>query len=369
MYKNVKYPEAAKKEGLEGTVVVDFVVQEDGSLTKFKVLKDIGGGCGEEAVRVMKMMPKWIPGKKDGKAVSVNFKLPVKFKLTDEDKAINLPKPDKVYGEEVYVVVEEMPEFPGCSDLADGFERKDCSKKKLIEFIYSNVKYPKDAHAKGIEGKVVVKFIVDTEGNVIKPNIIKNPGEGLGDEVLRVINLMNDMPEKWIPGKQQGKKVNVALTLPVVFKAEKKDDLKMKPSGNQNLKLEHFNAFPNPTNGNLNIEISEVIFPTSIKITDINGREIYSKKIDKVDAGTIKINDIDVSNAAKGNLFYRSGTRWKNCFQKNRCTIILIIDLTLKSVAKLIAALFFIPLRNSFVIWKKVRSIHFPCQKKIHFRL
>ena len=98
------------------------------------------------------------------------------------------------------------------------------------------------------------------------------------------------------------KNVNVVLTLPVVFKAEKKENPKPEISGKNTLELAHFNAFPNPTNGNLNIELGEVDFPTTIKITDINGREIYSKKIEKVDTGTIKINDIDVSNAAKGNL-------------------------------------------------------------------
>ena len=124
-------------------------------MASFKILKEIGGGCGEESVRVMKMMPKWIPGKKDGKAIAVNFKLPVKFKLDGEDKVINLPKTN-VHDEEVFVVVaEEMPVFPGCSDIEDGFEKSKCSKQNLFEFIFSNVKYPKEAHEKGIEGKVL----------------------------------------------------------------------------------------------------------------------------------------------------------------------------------------------------------------------
>jgi len=302
MSNNLKYPEAAKKQGIEGTVFIDFVVKEDGSLANFKILEEIGGGCGDEALRVMQMMPKWIPGKFEGKPVSVKFKMPVKFKLPAEDKAENISD------QEVFMVVENMPVFPGCAGIEDGFEKKKCSNKHLFEFIYSNVKYPKDALKKGIEGKVLVKFVVDKDGNVMKPSLVTDPGVDLGKEVLRVINLMNEMPEKWTPGQQGGKNVSVAMTLPVVFKAEKKNDSKpdypkMDASNNQTLELEHFNAFPNPTNGNLNIEIGDVKFPATIKITDINGREIYSKKIEKVDAGTIKITDIDVSNAAKGNLF------------------------------------------------------------------
>ena len=308
IYKNIKYPEEAKKEGLEGIVVIDFTVKEDGILTGFKIIKDIGGGCGTEAMRAMKMMPKWIPGKSEGKPVAVNLKIPVKFKLDGEDKVISLPQSDEsTLGEEVFVVVEEMPEFPGCAEIAAGKERKMCSNKRLFEFIYSNVKYPKEAHANGIEGKVIAKFVVNKHGNVIKPEIVNNPGGGLGDEVLRVINLMNDMPEKWIPGKQRGQNVNVLLTLPVVFKTEKKDSAKPNAQdlerSKNTLELERFNAFPNPTSGSLNLEVGEVTFPTTIRITDINGREVYSKRIEKVDFGTIKINDIDVSGAAKGNLF------------------------------------------------------------------
>ncbi len=308
IYKNIKYPEAAKKGGHEGIVVIEFVVKEDGSLADFKILKDVEGGCGVEALRVMKTMPVWIPGKHKGKAVSVNLKIPVKFKLDGKDKVINLPSTDSNFDDEVFMVVENMPVFPGCSDIEDGFEKKKCSNKNLFEFIFSNVKYPKEANEKGVEGKVIVKFIVDEEGNVIKPEIVKDPGEGLGDEVLRVINLMNEMPEKWTPGQQGGKNVNVALTLPVAFKAEKKEDTKpdypkTEASKNQTLELSHFNAYPNPSNGNLNLELGEVNFPTTIKITDINGREIYSKKIDKINTGTVKINDIDISSAAKGNLF------------------------------------------------------------------
>lgn len=304
IFTNIKYPEAAKKGGHQGTVVIDFVVKEDGSLIDFKILKDVEGGCGEEAIRVMKMMPKWIPGKAERKPVSVNFKIPVKFKLDGDDKASNAPKTDEKSGEdEVFVAVEQMPEFPGCAGIEDGVERNQCSNKHLFEFIFSNVKYPEEAHKNGIEGKVIVKFVVDKEGNVIKPELLKDPGAGLGKEVLRVINLMNEMPEKWTPGKQGGKNVNVSLTLPVAFKAEKKDDAKPDISANQTLELQHFNAFPNPTTGNLNLEIGEVNFPTTVRINDVNGREIYTRTFEKTDTKTIKINDIDVSKAPKGNLF------------------------------------------------------------------
>ena len=79
--KNVKYPQIARESGIQGRVFVNFVVEPDGSVSNVKVLRGIGGGCDEEAVRVVKSMPKWRPGKQRGKAVRVSFNLPVNFKL------------------------------------------------------------------------------------------------------------------------------------------------------------------------------------------------------------------------------------------------------------------------------------------------
>lgn len=79
--KNIKYPMMAREAGIEGRVFVNFVVEPDGSISHVKVLRPIGGGCDEEAVRVIESMPKWNPGKQRGTAVRVSFNLPVKFKL------------------------------------------------------------------------------------------------------------------------------------------------------------------------------------------------------------------------------------------------------------------------------------------------
>lgn len=79
--KNVKYPAIAKDAGIQGTVYVSFVVFTDGTIRDVKVLRGIGGGADEEAVRVVKSMPKWKPGKQRGKSVKVQYNLPIKFTL------------------------------------------------------------------------------------------------------------------------------------------------------------------------------------------------------------------------------------------------------------------------------------------------
>ena len=81
--KNMRYPQAAKDDDLQGEVFVQFVVEKDGTITNPKVMQDIGGGCGEEALRVVSMMPKWKPGSQRGKTVRMNFTLPFIFQLEE----------------------------------------------------------------------------------------------------------------------------------------------------------------------------------------------------------------------------------------------------------------------------------------------
>jgi protein TonB len=78
---NIKYPQMARESGIQGRVFVTFVVEKDGSVTDVRVLRGIGGGCDEEAIRVIKNMPKWVPGKQRGKPVRVQFNMPILFKL------------------------------------------------------------------------------------------------------------------------------------------------------------------------------------------------------------------------------------------------------------------------------------------------
>lgn len=79
--KNMKYPNVAKRLGIEGRVIVQFVVGKDGSINDVKVLRGIGGGCDEEAVRVLGKSPAWKPGKQRGKAVKQRMVIPIVFKL------------------------------------------------------------------------------------------------------------------------------------------------------------------------------------------------------------------------------------------------------------------------------------------------
>lgn len=129
------------------------------------------------------------------------------------------PPPPPPAAEEIFQVVEDMPRFPGCENEPKE-KRIDCANQKLLQFIYKNIKYPPIAKENGIEGTVVIQFVVDQSGTITDATIVKDIAGQCGQEALRVVQLMNNMGEKWIPGKQRGRPVKVRYTLPVKFRLE-----------------------------------------------------------------------------------------------------------------------------------------------------
>ena len=102
--------------------------------------------------------------------------------------------------QKVYEVVDQMPEFPG-------------GMPAMIEFLQNNVKYPADAEKQKVEGRVLVSFVVETDGSVSDVQVMKKAFPSLDAEALRVAKAMPN----WTPGKHQGKLVRVHYTLPISF--------------------------------------------------------------------------------------------------------------------------------------------------------
>lgn len=240
IYSQIKYPAAARKAGIQGRVIVKYTVLKDGTVANARIEKEIGGGCGEAALKVIKALPKMIPGIKDGKAVGVEMLIPVQFKLdggakqtqkqavekVKTEKAANsseeitvigfTPKSKKSTDGVVFNVVEEMPRFKNedCEKMVGQLDRKKCAESEMLQFIYTNIKYPSAARDAGIQGRAIIKFTVQKDGSVADAKILRNPGGGCGEEAQRVVNSMPN----FVPGKQKGKAVNVHYTLPVSFK-------------------------------------------------------------------------------------------------------------------------------------------------------
>ena len=130
------------------------------------------------------------------------------------------PPPPAPEEEEIFKVVEEMPRFPGCENEATTEAKKACADKKMLEFIYKNIKYPAIARENGVEGTAVITFVVEKDGTVKEARIVRDIGAQCGQEALRVVNMMNESNLKWTPGKQRGRSVRVQFNLPVRFKLE-----------------------------------------------------------------------------------------------------------------------------------------------------
>ncbi|MCP4443328.1 MAG: M56 family metallopeptidase [Aureispira sp.] len=112
--------------------------------------------------------------------------------------------------------VEQIPMFPGCLNTGE-VAQQTCSNQKLMTFISNKLKYPQTAKKNKTEGRVIISFIVDTDGSIKNAKIVRNIKDGCGAEALRIVNSMNDMPQKWTPGKKNGKNVAVRMVLPFSF--------------------------------------------------------------------------------------------------------------------------------------------------------
>lgn len=121
--------------------------------------------------------------------------------------------------DEPILVPDQMPRFPGCESTDLSREaRSKCAAGKLLEYIYDNLKYPTLARVNDIEGLVVIRFVVNKKGLIDNISILKDIGAGCGKAAESVVKSMNLMDQKWTPGLQKGRPVNVIYTLPVKFK-------------------------------------------------------------------------------------------------------------------------------------------------------
>ena len=129
----------------------------------------------------------------DDKDVEIEIKASVEQVVEEEETE-----------EEIFMVVETMPEFPG-------------GQAELFKYLSENVKYPVIAQENGIQGRVICQFVVNKDGSIVDVEVVRSGGDAsLDKEAVRVIKSM----PKWKPGKQRGKAVRVKYTVPVNFKLQ-----------------------------------------------------------------------------------------------------------------------------------------------------
>ena len=120
------------------------------------------------------------------------------------------------YTGDIYMVVENMPRFPGCEKQGafTASQLKSCADMKMIKYIYDMLEYPQEAKEYEVEGTLFVRFVVEKDGNLTNFQITRSLGFGCDEEALRIVKSF----PKWIAGKQRGEPVRVQFDLPIKFK-------------------------------------------------------------------------------------------------------------------------------------------------------
>lgn len=217
--KNVRYPEEARKNNIEGRVILSFIVNKEGRVVDPQVVRGVSPELDQEALRVIGQMGKWTPGKQRGVPVNVKYTLPISFRnqkslpasqpKTSTENTQTAPAPVSASTTSadkenlIFTVVEDMPKFPG-------------GENEMMRFIAKNIKYPVIAQENGIQGRVIVQYVVTKTGKIQDVAVVRGVDPSLDAEAVRVIKSMPD----WIPGKQRGVPVNVKYTSLVTFRLQ-----------------------------------------------------------------------------------------------------------------------------------------------------
>jgi len=212
----------------EEPISADELVMAEYQLPEYLPAKGPPAGVKKEEVKTEKLKPvKEKTTKKTSETPKVAKENPVEEKsdqteIEDSDQEEgNSGKAETGTGtgDEIFGFVSNMPLFPGCENVEWGYsERKKCSDKKLRDFLKYNLRYPALALKNKTEGTVLVQFIVEKNGYVSDVKILQDIGDGCGAEARRVVEMMNNMNQRWSPGLQKGQvPVRVQYTLPVVF--------------------------------------------------------------------------------------------------------------------------------------------------------
>jgi TonB family protein len=185
----VKYPTEAMRRKIEGWVSVNYTINTDGSVSNITSVLPVNSLLIDEVKRVIETSPRWESPKNKETGKPFNSGVTLKFKL-----------PDKIIKDAPCDYVGEMPMYPG-------------GEVELLSFLKNNTRYPEKARAEKIAGKVILKFIVTTEGNSEGISVLKGLHPLLDAEAIRVVGLLKG----WKPGMLAGTPVNTWYMIPVSF--------------------------------------------------------------------------------------------------------------------------------------------------------
>ncbi len=216
-------------------VTARFTIRADGQMEpEAEVVRTIGPEYGRAVRLLLRQMAsdtsiRWTPGERSGQVVDTEVFLFVPLEIFEQACLSNPklltppppppPPPPIIRCSEIFKWVPNMPRFPGCEGLADRSDREKCAKEQLNAYLQSNIQYPEEAVRLGIEGTAKIRFIVEKDGTVSSETIVRDPGGGLGEEALRIVQSMRQQGIQWvISGRSGSRAVDVQFIVPVVFR-------------------------------------------------------------------------------------------------------------------------------------------------------
>ena len=206
---NLKYPEISARNKVQGKVEINCVVAKTGVIEKVIVMTSLDPYCDAEAVRLVKNMPRWIPGNINGVPSDMHRVIVVDFKKNTDQRVATTADFNSIVtcggienkdSETIFTVVEQMPQFHG-------------GVVAMKQFIAKNIKYPELSKKDKIFGNVYVRFVVSKDGKLCDAQILRSLDAYCDKEALRVIRSMPN----WIPGKTNGVNVPVYYIVPLTF--------------------------------------------------------------------------------------------------------------------------------------------------------
>ena len=246
---NLVYPEKEKQDSIQGKVIVGFVLNEEGIVTMPEVKRGISPGLDAEALRLVGLLPKFTPGKQQGKPVKVKYVLPIVFKLGYKT-ILTLP------------TTIEMVVMNGSNKLADyklGFIDSDSA---FAVFIMKNLLYPKKERENNIQGKAIITCEVNADGSLDTMYIGSSSGnKALDDEAWRVVKLA----AKFQPTYMNGKAIPIAFNVPIKFIISGGDEYYKVPLLVPNLETGNKDFIRDPSYTNYNVVEGDTIY----KFTDV----------------------------------------------------------------------------------------------------
>lgn len=211
--KNMRYPVEAQTNGIQGRVIVEFIVTKDGSLRDIKTVRSINQYLDKEAERVIAAMPKWKPGKQRGQNVNVKFTVPISFRLSGPE----LPKAEEIKQLSEVVVTgyenDEKPETEKALKIAEKMPAFPGGETALFQYLARSIKYPTIAQKNKEQGSVILQMVIGKDGLLSNIRVTKSVSPTLDAEAVRVISSM----PRWEPGMDKGKPVAIQYTLPIKF--------------------------------------------------------------------------------------------------------------------------------------------------------